>query len=104
MVRMSDIEDFDADEDFGIDEPYYGDGWCVDCGEEFHLDDCGGYNPPCACGFHCRSCHQHAEHEDDDYEYDERDEDDESERATESVWDGRVGHEANATDDNELPF
>lgn len=34
------------------------DGWCVDCGDEFHLDDCGGYNPPCECGLHCRSCHE----------------------------------------------
>jgi len=33
-----------------------GDGWCVDCGDFFHLDDCGGYNPPCpVCGL-CRSC------------------------------------------------
>ncbi len=26
------------------------DGYCDDCGEAFHLDDCGGYNPPCNCG------------------------------------------------------
>jgi hypothetical protein len=33
-----------------------GDGWCVDCGDFFHLDDCGGYNPPCGvCGL-CRDC------------------------------------------------
>lgn len=34
-----------------------GDGWCLECGDEFHLDDCGGYNPPCPCGCGCcRSC------------------------------------------------
>lgn len=33
-----------------------GDGWCLDCGDYFHLDDGGGYNPPCqGCG-NCRSC------------------------------------------------
>lgn len=31
---------------------------CPDCGDEFHLDDTGGYNPPCPCGCGCcRSCH-----------------------------------------------
>ncbi len=30
------------------------DGWCVECGDEFRLDDCGGYNPPCPCG--CGRC------------------------------------------------
>lgn len=37
-----------------------GDGWCLECGDWFHLDDCGGYNPPCYCaachGEYCRSC------------------------------------------------
>jgi hypothetical protein len=37
------------------------DGWCLECGEEFHFDDTGGYNPPCYCkacaGAVCRSCH-----------------------------------------------
>jgi len=32
----------------------------MECGEDFHLDDCGGYNPPCECGecggAMCRSC------------------------------------------------
>ncbi len=33
-----------------------GDGWCIECGDYFHLDDCGGYNPPChKCGL-CRGC------------------------------------------------
>ena len=33
------------------------DGWCVECGDVFHLDDCGGDNPPCPCGCGlCRSC------------------------------------------------
>ena len=33
------------------------DGWCLECGDPFHLDDCGGYNPPCPCGCgRCRSC------------------------------------------------
>lgn len=37
----------------GIDES---DGWCLECGDPFHLDDCGGYNPPCyKCGL-CRDC------------------------------------------------
>lgn len=33
------------------------DEWCVECGDPFHYDDCGGYNPPCECGMHCRDCH-----------------------------------------------
>lgn len=38
----------------GIDDT---DGWCLECGNPFHLDDCGGYNPPCPCGSRCcRSC------------------------------------------------
>ncbi|HWT45740.1 MAG TPA: hypothetical protein VN085_07230 [Vicinamibacterales bacterium] len=44
------------------------DGWCIDCGDEFHFDDTGGwciYNPPCVCGMHCRHCHELAEREDD---------------------------------------
>ena len=33
------------------------DGWCGECGDAFHLDDCGGYNPPCPCGCGlCRDC------------------------------------------------
>lgn len=37
--------------------PVDDDGWCLDCGDEFHLDDCGGYNPPCPCGCgRCRDC------------------------------------------------
>lgn len=31
-------------------------GWCLNCLEEFRLDDTGGYNPPCKCGARCRSC------------------------------------------------
>lgn len=46
----------------------YQDGWCIDCGDAFHLDDCGGYNPPCVCGFHCRSCHEAEERDEDAYE------------------------------------
>lgn len=33
---------------------------CAECFDEFHYDDCGGYNPPCSCskcgGLLCRSC------------------------------------------------
>lgn len=30
---------------------------CYECGDEFHYDDIGGYNPPCPCGCgRCRSC------------------------------------------------
>lgn len=30
---------------------------CCECGDEFHLDDVGGYNPPCPCGCGmCRRC------------------------------------------------
>lgn len=43
------------------------DGYCLDCGEEFHLDDTGGYNPPCVCGEHCRSCHEAQERESDEW-------------------------------------
>jgi hypothetical protein len=50
-----------------------GDCWCVDCGDPFHLDDCGGYNPPCECGYHCRPCHEaeirEAGYDDDDDYY-----------------------------------
>ena len=47
------------------------DGWCVDCGDEFHLDDTGGYNPPCPCGCGlCRSCHENEEREDDAWKSD----------------------------------
>jgi hypothetical protein len=53
------------------------DGFCLTCLESFRYDDCGGYNPPCECGFHCRSCHERED--DDDYErdYDDYPEDDE---------------------------
>lgn len=34
-------------------------GWCLDCGDTFRYDDCGGYNPPCRCGMNCRSCCDH---------------------------------------------
>ena len=37
--------------------------WCIDCGDDFRYDDCGGYNPPCVCGAHCRSCHDATERE-----------------------------------------
>lgn len=31
--------------------------FCYECGDEFHYDDMGGYNPPCDCGHGlCRSC------------------------------------------------
>jgi hypothetical protein len=55
--------------------------WCIDCGDTFRYDDCGGYNPPCACGLHCRSCHDaeesrgvydDADYDDDRAEYEER--------------------------------
>ena len=53
-----------------------GDGWCLECGEYFHLDDTGGYNPPCGCkecgGAYCRSCCAAERMSDDE---DERDED-----------------------------
>lgn len=105
---MSNVDDFDDDEDFGIpdegqgDGEYCGDGWCIECLEPFHLDDTGGYNPPCSCGFHCRSCHEHEEagFDDDDYPEDDYQED-EVEWAAERFWDGRVGH-SDTTD--ELPF
>jgi hypothetical protein len=76
------------------DDEYDGDEFCVECGDEFHYDDTGGYNPPCACGLHCRSCHEHIESEcDDDYERDEDDYpgdgDEEHMRLTERFWDGR---------------
>ncbi len=45
---------------------YDEDAWCIDCGEDFRYDDCGGYNPPCACGLHCRSCHEAAMRDDDE--------------------------------------
>jgi hypothetical protein len=30
--------------------------WCLNCTEDFHDDDTGGYNPSCKHGWHCRSC------------------------------------------------
>jgi hypothetical protein len=65
-------------------EEYYSGDWdaCIECGEEFHYDDIGGYNPPCSCGLHCRSCHELEEqrgaygdgdyYDDDRAEYEER--------------------------------
>lgn len=51
------------------------DGWCVDCGEEFHLDDTGGYNPPCPCGCGlCRSCHDNEAREEAEWDDDAPDE------------------------------
>ena len=41
------------------------DGYCLDCGDIFRLDDTGGYNPPCRCGALCRSCCEHGRCEDD---------------------------------------
>jgi len=43
------------------------DGYCVECGDEFHLDDCGGYDPPCPCGCGlCRWCCAGNEYDDVD--------------------------------------
>lgn len=39
--------------------------FCVDCGDTFRYDDCGGYNPPCVCGAHCRRCHELAQRDDE---------------------------------------
>lgn len=53
-----------------------GDGCCAECGDFFHLDDVGGYNPlcPCGCGL-CRSCHDEMNRSDvDDDWYPEDDE------------------------------
>jgi len=50
------------------------DGWCVECGDAFHLDDCGGYNPPCPCGCGlCRSCCAGNEYDDESPEPDDGD-------------------------------
>lgn len=52
------------------DEPdeSFGDGHCDECGDAFHLDDCGGYNPPCRCGCgRCRSCCEADERDDDEW-------------------------------------
>jgi hypothetical protein len=51
---------------------------CIECGDEFHYDDTGGYNPPCVCGLHCRSCHEAEamrDRDDDDAPFDDTDED-----------------------------
>lgn len=51
------------------------DGWCLECGDEFHLDDCGVYYPPCpGCGlcWYCCECHEFKGDE-DDYLENERD-------------------------------
>jgi len=48
------------------------DGYCYECGDAFHFDDCGGYNPPCPCGCgRCRSCCAADATAEDDYAYDE---------------------------------
>lgn len=48
----------------------FGDGFCGECGDPFHLDDCGGYNPPCPCGCGlCRSCCENTRRGDDDNEW-----------------------------------
>lgn len=41
---------------------------CPECGDEFHYDDVGGYNPPCSCCGVCRSCCRAANAEDDDWQ------------------------------------
>lgn len=89
---LTDDEFDDIDDDF-----------CIDCGDVFHYDDIGGYNPPCSCGMHCRRCHELAQRGDDDFFDDDERDDEEFERATERFWDGRVGHSTAATDDD-LPF
>ena len=54
-VRESEIDDLD--------------GWCEACGDAFHLDDTGGYNPPCSCGCGlCRSCHNADEMAEDEWQ------------------------------------
>lgn len=48
------------------------DNYCGECGDEFHLDDCGGYNPPCSCGCGCcRSCHDAYEDAEDHWQDDD---------------------------------
>lgn len=47
--------------------------WCIDCGEDFHDDDTGGYNPACACGLHCRSCHEAEQREKEAWDTDDID-------------------------------
>jgi hypothetical protein len=48
----------------------FGGGFCGECGDRFHLDDCGGYNPPCPCGCGlCRSCHDAVNRSDDAEDY-----------------------------------
>src|SRR5689334_9481007 len=53
--------------------------FCGDCGDSFRYDDCGGYNPPCECGFACRSCCEHgnpqfcAKQRERDFDDDDRD-------------------------------
>jgi len=45
--------------------------FCDHCGDEFHFDDTGGYNPPCRCGLNCRSCCEHACVRDEPTDFDE---------------------------------
>jgi hypothetical protein len=62
-----------------LDEEAERNGWCLDCGDTFRFDDCGGYNPPCKCGYHCRHCHEAAEGRLDPDDYDDyRDDEDDS--------------------------
>lgn len=77
------------------------DGYCVECGDEFHDDDVGGYNPACRkCGL-CRSCCRLSdfgcvsEHEDDDSYLDEDDGfDDEGFPAAPRAGDAREARDA----------
>ena len=56
--------------DIGVLDESFGDGFCGECGDPFHLDDCGGYNPPCQCGHGlCRSCCEAQNREDVDDEW-----------------------------------
>jgi hypothetical protein len=43
---------------------------CHECGDEFHYDDTGGYNPPCPCGCgRCRwCCNAESERDEDDWQ------------------------------------
>lgn len=43
--------------------------YCVNCLEDFHDDDTGGYNPSCKCGARCRGCCEaRCEEETDDWQ------------------------------------
>jgi len=70
MAETRQPDAFEDDDDFEF---------CIECGDEFRYDDIGGYNPPCVCGFHCRSCHEAEEmrhrEDDDDGPFDDADDD-----------------------------